>query len=193
MVIAFNQDSAVAPAASNYTITERLSGKVIAANQLYVAGQDITVNGVKVAIFGTPSSATAAPLAAGDSFLIESSDKQSLLTSLSRFSNIMKNAKNNQASRDDIAALVAKTLTNLDNALTVLASTQSEVGARLNLLDSSKDLNVDVELSTKTVLAQVEDLDYAEASTRLQMQTFVLSAAQQSFVKVSELSLFKYL
>ncbi len=193
MVIAFNQDSAVAPAASNYTITERLSGKVIAANQLYVAGQDITVNGVKVAIFGTPSSATAAPLAAGDSFLIESSNKQSLLTSLSRFSNIMKNAKNNQASRDDIAALVAKTLTNLDNALTVLASTQSEVGARLNLLESSKDLNVDVELSTKTVLAQVEDLDYAEASTRLQMQTFVLSAAQQSFVKVSELSLFKYL
>jgi len=193
MVITFNENSAVVPPASNYTISERLSGKVISANQLYVAGQDITVNGVKVAIFGSPSPATTAPPVAGDSFVIESSDKQSLLTTLSRFSTIMKNAQNNPASREDIATLVAKTLTNLDNALNVTGSTQSDVGARLNLLDNSHDLNLDIELSTKTVLSQVEDLDYAEASTRLQMQTLVLSAAQQTFVKVSELSLFKYM
>ncbi len=193
MVIKFNQDSDVVPSASNYTITERLSGKVIAANQLYTAGQDITVNGIKVAIFGSPSPTTTAPPAAGDSFVIESSDNQSLLTTLTRFSALMKNAQNNPASRQDIAAMAAKTLTNLNNAVTVVASTQSGVGARLNLLDSSKELNLDVELSTKTVLAQIEDLDYAEASTRLQMQTFVLSAAQQSFMKVSELSLFKYM
>ena len=193
MVVTFNQDSAVVPAASNYTITERLSGKVISANQLYVAGQDITANGIKVAIFGSPSPATVAPPTAGDSFVIESSNNQSLLTSLARFSNVMKNAQNNPASREATAALTAKTLTNLDNALTVLVSSQSDVGARLNLLDSTKDLNLDVELSTKTVLSQIEDLDYAEASTRLQMQTFVLSAAQKSFVTVSELSLFKYM
>jgi len=193
MVITFNEDSAVVPPASNYTISERLSGKVISANQVYSAGQEITVNGVKVAIFGSPSPATTVPPSAGDSFVIESSENQSLLTTLSRFSTLMKNAQNNPASREDLAALAAKTLTNLDSALNVVVSTQSDVGARLNLLDNSRDLNLDVELSTKTVLSQIEDLDYAEASTRLQMQTLVLSAAQQTFVKVSELSLFKYM
>jgi flagellar hook-associated protein 3 FlgL len=61
------------------------------------------------------------------------------------------------------------------------------------MLESTKNLNSDVELNSKEVLSQLEDLDYAEASTRLQMQTFVLSAAQQSFIKISELSLFKYM
>ena len=129
----------------------------------------------------------------GDKFVIESTQNQSLLTTVSRFSESMKAVENTQQSRDELTKMIAKTLTNLENVMTNIAAVQGDVGARQNMLESTKELNLDIELNSKIVLSQLEDLDYAEASTRLQMQTFVLSAAQQSFIKISELSLFKYM
>ncbi|WP_341938718.1 flagellar hook-associated protein FlgL [Marinimicrobium sp. C2-29] len=129
----------------------------------------------------------------GDSFHIESSNKQGLLTTLSRLSEAMRNVEANPESKAELGDVVAKTLTNLDNALTNVISVQGEVGARLNTLETSRDLNADTKLYSEEVLSDIENLDYAEASTRLQMQSMVLSAAQQSFVKVSGLSLFNYL
>lgn len=129
----------------------------------------------------------------GDKFLIESTGKQALLTTVSRFSEAMKKVSVTQVSKDDMAKMVAKTLANLENVMTNIASVQGDVGARQNMLQSTQDLNSDIELNSKKVLSQLEDLDYAEASTRLQMQTFILSAAQQSFIKISELSLFKFM
>ena len=118
---------------------------------------------------------------------------KSLLTTVARFSDAIKNVKDNPQSKSDLAKMIADTLVNFNNALTNIVTVQGDVGARQNMLQSSKDLNSDLQLSGKEVLSQIEDLDYAEASTRLQMQSFVLSASQQSFVKVSQLSLFTYL
>ena len=130
---------------------------------------------------------------AGDSFFVESTDKQGLLTTLSRFAQAMRSVEESPESKAELAEIVAKTLTNLENTITNLASVQGDVGARLNTLESSLSLNLDVTLTTKTVLSNLQDLDYAQASIDLSMQSFVLSAAQQSFVKVSQLSLFSYL
>jgi len=129
----------------------------------------------------------------GDSFFVDSTDKQGLLTTLSRFNEAMKSVEDTPESKAVLAELVAKTLTNLENSITSLVAVQSEVGARLNTLESSKDLNLDVTLFSKTVLSDMQDLDYADASIQLSMQSFVLSASQQSFAKVSQLSLFTYL
>jgi flagellar hook-associated protein 3 FlgL len=43
------------------------------------------------------------------------------------------------------------------------------------------------------VQSDLQDLDYAEALSRYALQNTVLQATQQSFVKVSQLSLFNYL
>lgn len=129
----------------------------------------------------------------GDSFFVESTDKQGLLTTLSRFSDAMRNVQDTPQSKAELAKLVAKTLTNLENSVTSLVAAQGELGARLNTLESSRDLNLDVTLFSKTVLSSLQDLDYADASIQLSMQSFVLSASQQSFAKVSQLTLFSYL
>lgn len=151
-----------------------------------------TTLSVSTAIAGTTS--TDGVLAKeGDKFLLQSTDKQGLMTTVARFSDAMKKVDNTQASKDTLAKIIAKTLKNFENVITTIASTQGDVGARQNMLETSKNLNADIELSSKEVLSQVQDLDYAEASTRLQMQTMVLSASQQSFIRVSELSLFKYM
>jgi flagellar hook-associated protein 3 FlgL len=129
----------------------------------------------------------------GDKFVIESTRNQGLLTTVSRFSEAMKAMNGSQQSKDELSKMMAKTLVNLENAITNLSSVQGEVGARQNMLTSTKSLNVDITLNSQEILSQLQDLDFAEASTRMQMQSFVLSAAQQSFIKISELSLFRYM
>jgi flagellar hook-associated protein 3 FlgL len=174
---------------------------VTAAGLVSASGLNITIKGGSANTDNVSGLATAAGVTSsdgviasgGDSFLIESTNKQGLLTSVSRFSEAMKSVENTAVSKATLSEIIAKTLTNLENAITNIAAVQGDVGARQNMLESSKNLNSDVQLTSQEILSQIEDLDYAEASTRLQMQTFVLSAAQQTFVKVSELSLFKYM
>jgi flagellar hook-associated protein 3 FlgL len=77
----------------------------------------------------------------------------------------------------------------LDNVLTVRAS----VGTRLQELDALDSAGTDRNLQYSQELSQLQDLDYTQALTRLTQQQTTLEAAQQSFVKISSLSLFNYL
>lgn len=131
--------------------------------------------------------------APGDSFTVTSTSKESLLTTLSRFSEAMREVEDNPESKAALGDVVSRTLTNLDNALTHIVSVQGEVGARLNTIDSTRNLNADAKLYTEKVLTQLESLDMAEAATRLEMESFILTAAQQSFIKVSNLNLFNFM
>jgi flagellar hook-associated protein 3 FlgL len=70
---------------------------------------------------------------------------------------------------------------------------RASVGTRLNVLDRQETINSDSILNTKSVLSNTEDLDYAEAITRLTQQTASVQAAQQTFAQVKKLSLFNYL
>ena len=51
----------------------------------------------------------------------------------------------------------------------------------------------DLDLQYNQALSRLEDVDYAEAVSNLTQQRTFLQAAQQSFLKVSNLSLFNYL
>ncbi|WP_272913519.1 flagellin, partial [Pseudomonas aeruginosa] len=51
----------------------------------------------------------------------------------------------------------------------------------------------DVKLVNASVMSQIQDLDYAEALSRLSLQSTIMDAAQQSYVKIQGLSLFNYL
>jgi flagellar hook-associated protein 3 FlgL len=161
-------------------------------------GMNISVQGGNPALQSATGLTTMAGVVstngkAGDSFFVESTDKQGLLTTLSRFSEAMKSVKDTPESKALLSDLVAKTLSNLTNSITNVVSVQGEVGARQNTLESSRDLNLDVNLFVQQELKSVQDLDYAEASIRLSMETLVLNASQQSFTKISQLSLFNYL
>jgi len=62
-----------------------------------------------------------------------------------------------------------------------------------NALDNQEGINGDAILNMKTVLSATEDLDYAEAISKFNLQTVSLQAAQQAFTQVKKLSLFNYL
>lgn len=87
----------------------------------------------------------------------------------------------------------AASLDKLRVALDKVVTVQSSTGARLNALDDQDRLNASVVLDMKRALSETGDLDYAEAISKFNLQNVSLQAAQQAFVKVQDLSLFKYL
>ena len=68
-----------------------------------------------------------------------------------------------------------------------------QVGADQSTVDAQTSVLDQVLLQLKTSKSDVEDLDYTEAIARMNRDELALQAAQGSFAKISQLSLFKYL
>ena len=99
---------------------------------------------------------------------------------------------------DFAAALDADTqdgnvLDDIDTAMGSLFSTRAKIGARLNAIDSQQKINEQFDVQMQSVLSDLQDLDYAEAVGRLNIELVGLQAAQQTFQKIQGLSLFDYL
>ncbi|WP_111496421.1 flagellar hook-associated protein FlgL [Marinobacter bohaiensis] len=86
--------------------------------------------------------------------------------------------------------LIADSLENLDNAQESVLTTQTQIGGRLNAVESTSEFLTDSSVYNEQITSELRDVDYAEAISRLSFQSFVLQAAQQSFAQVSQLSLF---
>lgn len=96
---------------------------------------------------------------------------------------------------DNLAANAPDTndISQIDTALQRIESVRSTIGARLNSIDQQKQLNDKTVLDIRGTLSSIEDLDYAEAISRLNLQTTALQAAQKAYVQVQGLSLFNFL
>lgn len=83
------------------------------------------------------------------------------------------------------------------NEVDVLQSGISEglgqVGADQAAADAQSGVLDQIILQFKSYKSDVEDLDYTEAVTRMNRDELALQAAQSSFAKISQLSLFKFL
>lgn len=144
--------------------------------------------GVKVQIDGKP--------ATGDTFTINrdpSTEKKGLLNVVADLRKALSSATDDQEGNYRIRDATAVAISNLDSVNTQVLSGQGKIGARLNVIDSTETFIDDVKLVNTGVISDLQDLDYAEALSRLSMQSTILQAAQQSYVKISGLSLFNYL
>ncbi|WP_439687084.1 flagellar hook-associated protein FlgL [Cupriavidus oxalaticus] len=77
----------------------------------------------------------------------------------------------------------------LDNVLTVRAS----VGSRMQELDALNDVGTNRDLTYSQTLSGLQDLDYAAAITEYYQRQTALQGAQQSFMQIQGMNLFKYL
>ncbi|MBV1877529.1 MAG: flagellar hook-associated protein FlgL [Pseudomonadales bacterium] len=185
--IEFEPVTDIEPPGINYTVRRMSDKRVIQGleNERYVSGQEIDFQGLSVRVSGTPNS--------GDSFIIESSSNQSILTTMGRLVEGLNKFDDSPEGRVQVSDLVESTLINLDNAQTSLLEARSKVGARLNTLDSTQALHEQVDIVSQEVLSELQDTDFAAAVSRLSLETFILEAAQQSFARIANLSLFKFL
>jgi flagellar hook-associated protein 3 FlgL len=84
-------------------------------------------------------------------------------------------------------------LQQLDQTESHLSNVRTSVGARLSMLTTVESARQDASVQIDDSVAAVAGADFAEASSRLAQQLVGLQAAQQSYVKVAQLSLFNYL
>lgn len=170
---------------TTFNIVQKSDGSTLLANEPYQSGAAIEVVGLRFSIAGAP--------AAGDRFLVESSAKQSLFKTVGNLIDGLESLGDNVADTAPRQALLAASLDNLDNAHNTMLKARTSIGARLNVAETTAAMHQDLELLSQKVLSEERDLDYADAISRLSFQSFVLEAAQQSFARMANLSLFNYL
>jgi len=69
----------------------------------------------------------------------------------------------------------------------------ADIGAEMGSIEDEITINESLKLQLESTLSSQEDLDYASAITELQAKMMSLEAAQSSFAKISQLSVFDYL
>ncbi|MGO1692300.1 MAG: flagellar hook-associated protein FlgL [Marinobacter sp.] len=153
----------------------------------YQSGETFVVAGIEASITGADPGATPTP----DSYTLKINDKQSVFGTIENLiaglDSIEKGTPEGRAAYED---MVAQSLVNLDNAQESIVLKQTELGGRMNAVESTKSFLADSSVYTNEIRSQLQDVDYAEAVSNLSFQSFVLQAAQQSFAQVSQLSLF---
>ncbi len=168
-----------------YSVTGAVSGVVVAAGTPYTSEANITFNGATVSVSGTPAN--------GDSFTVAPSANQDVFTTLQNLVNTLEAGGSGPASQAQFHNGINRALVNIDQSLGRIVEIRSQVGARLNTIDGQKNANDAFSLQLEQSLSDVQDLDYAEAISRMNRQLLGLEAAQQAFVKVQGLSLFNFL
>lgn len=196
----------VAPTSGTYTIRFSVAAGVttyqiydgatalLAAPASYASGQVIRLEKTTApaADYGSQVVITGAP-ADGDGFAITPSSSQSVFASLG---NLILALEDDVVSAGDQARYqmeVGSALINLDQANDNFLRVRAMIGSRMSELESLGNVNQDLQLQYQQTLSNLQDLDYAKAISDLTRKQTDLQAAQQSFARISQLSLFNYL
>ena len=136
-----------------------------------------------------PARTVATNVTGGDIFGSGSSSLMSLVNGIAS----ALQAPQTAATSATLQQTLADGLNGLDSAMTQVSNAQTAVGTRLNAIDQQNTINGDTSVQFKSMLSQVQDLDYAGAITQFNLQMTGLQAAQQAYTKIQGLSLFNYM
>lgn len=167
----------------NYEVLDAASA-VIAAGP-FQSDQSIEFLGIAFTINGQPE--------AGDEFLVEPSRYQSMFTTIGNIVNTLDTSVSNAISQAVLSNEINTSIQELDLAIGNVSDVRTKVGTRLTAIEGQADSNSAAALLAQQTISELEDLDYAEALSRLSLQVSTLEAAQQSFVATQRLSLFQFL
>jgi flagellar hook-associated protein 3 FlgL len=161
------------------------SANTVVTTGAYTSGGSIAFNGIQTTVTGTP--------ALDDRFSITPSTTEDMFETLQNLVTTLRQSNVTPAERAQFDTDMAATLTQLDQALDHTSGVRSEVGTRLAVLEETADSRDAQRVEMSKSLSDLRDLDYAEAITQLNLQLVGLQAAQSSYTKIAQLSLFDYI
>jgi flagellar hook-associated protein 3 FlgL len=178
----------------NSLLTGAAAPAPLASQRTYQSGQPIILSQVGPPAFdlGASISVKGAP-ASGDSFSIAPSASQSVFVTLAKLIGTLEAPPGTPADDAKYMNQIDFALTNIGQASSNVLRVRTGIGARMNELESLGSLNESLGLQYQQTLSNLQDLDYAKAITDLTRDQTNLEAAQKSFAKISQLSLFNYL
>jgi flagellar hook-associated protein 3 FlgL len=151
----------------------------------FSSGAAISFAGIQVGITGQP--------AAGDSFSVDPSVRQGMFTTVQDLESALNASQVTPAEQAAFNNAMNRSIADIDQALERLLAVRADVGARLVAVENEQQANEGFEIHLQTLRSEIEDLDLAEAISRLTQQSTALEAAQASFVRIQDLSLFRFL
>jgi len=155
------------------------------ATGTYTNGGSIDFNGVRVNMTGMP--------ALNDTFTVSRSRTEDLFSTVNRLITTLEAVPGSEAQRAQFHTEMASAIQQLQQGNDHLLGVRAEVGTRLQTLDNAEATREDRKVQLQSMTSELRDLDYAEAVTRMNMQLVGLQAAQASYTRISQLSLFDYL
>ena len=166
-----------------YSIIGSESGAV--KTGIYEPGAAFNFQGITLEVEGAPAN--------GDSYQVNRSERQSVFQTVRTISDSLINDINTPQQAAKLANDLGQSLSTLDQALEHLQSRRTIVGNRLQALDTRINENADQRLTLQSNISELQDIDFAEAVSRLNLQSTALQAAQQAYIKIQGLSLFNFI
>lgn len=170
---------------TEYEITDGATPANVVQTGTYAAGSAITFNGVSVTITGAP--------AAGDTFTVNRSRNESIFETIGNIVDVLRLPAGDATSNAKLSSSLQGALQQLDQATDHFLGVRAQVGVRLASIDAADATREAMDIDTASALSDLRDLDYAQALTKMNQQLVGLQAAQLSYSKISNLSLFNYL
>ena len=170
-------------AAGDYEILDGAAAVVTTGT--YTQNSTIAFNGVKIDLTGMPAS--------GDSFTVSRSRSEDLFTTLNNLVTTLGTGPTSPAEQARFNTDMGRALQQMDQSSDHLLSIRAQVGARLSSLDNAESAREDQKVELQRMTSELRDLDYASAISQMNQQLLGLQAAQASYAKISQLSLFDYL
>jgi flagellar hook-associated protein 3 FlgL len=171
----------VAGGATTYAVLKDGAATAV-VNAPYVSGQAITVDGMTVAVSGTP--------ATGDQFTIAPSTP-----TLSVFDTLDKAIAGLQSTGrtpSQIAQANGDSLRDVDSVMSNLGAARAAAGQVLNQIDSQTGRLAAQNVASTTERSNAEDVDMVHAISDFQNKQTGYDAALKSYSMVQHLSLFQY-
>ena len=145
----------------------------------------ILFNGIQTSITGTP--------AVGDNFSVSPSTKQDIFTTADKLATALETTADNDAGVAKILNETTRAILDINQAFEHMTEFRAGIGARMNAIDEQQLVNESFSIEIQSALSEIQDLDFTQAITELQLRLVALEAAQASFVRIQGLSLFDYL
>lgn len=160
----------------------RDGGGTVLSSGTYAPGDTVTAAGVQVQLSGSP--------AAGDAFDVAPAPRQDVFATLKALADALEVPADTPATNTRLGNALGSSLADLAGAQEHFLSIRTSTGARLASLDEAADRRSGEDVSLRTSLSDLRDVNYAEATTRLNLQLVAIEAAQRSMLRVQSSSLF---
>jgi len=171
--------------ASDYTVTDASGATVASGTYNAASGGNVAFDGIEVGITGAP--------AAGDTFTVSPSSTQSVFDTLDNVVSALNNAGSSAAARAQLSSTLGGSLQQIDQALNQVSTVTTNVASRISLISSTGNALTSATTTLTSQISNLSDLDYAQATSQYSQEYIALQAAEQSYVAINQLSLFKYL
>ena len=181
-VIAANNEFRLTVIAGNQIEVTNVGTGAVVDNLDFQSGQILNFQGIEFELEGTVGNTV--------DFTLNDPEKKNIAETLNDMFLVLTT---DGIADSDFREAINDVLVGIDNGLAAIGLETSSLGGRLNVAQSIEETNLDLEIANKTARSAIEDVDYAKASAEFAKQETALSAALQTFPRVTSLSLFDFL